>query len=102
MKKTFIILSLTIAMMSITSCRWIHEKFYSIEGCTEWYCESLYDAAADDNVKKFIELTDQFEQWLNDLSPKDEKLAEIAIDNWLDEHERKGEFVEDYAWELDL
>lgn len=102
MKKLIITLTLGIAMMSVTSCRWIHETFYSIEGCAEWYCESLYEAAADDNVKEFIELADHYEQWLDNLNQLDEDLAEMAIENWLDKNERKGEFVDNYARTLDL
>ena len=73
MRKLFITLALGVAMMSITSCRWIHETLYSVEGCTEWYLNEFYEAAADDDVKTFLERWDQLQQWKKTLSETDVK-----------------------------
>ena len=96
MKKLIITLTLGIAMMSITSCRWIHETFYSVEGCAEWYLEELYDAAADNDVKEFIERWDQLQQWMNGLSEADQKRADKAYDKWSDENEGKDNYIENW------
>jgi hypothetical protein len=82
--------------MSITSCRWIHETFYSVEGCTEWYLEELYEAAADDDVQDFIERWDQFQQWSEDLNRRDQEKVEEAADKWADNNEAKFHFVDNW------
>lgn len=96
MKKLIISLTLGIAMMSITSCRWIHETFYSVEGCAEWYCEELYDAAADNDVNGFIERWDQLQQWMEGLSKADQKRANEAYHKWSDKNEAKDHYIENW------
>ena len=100
MKKSIILLAMGIAMMFTTSCRWIHETFYSIEGCVEWYCEEIYEAAADNDKKAFIERCDQLENWLDGLSKSDNRKAQDALDDWCDRHERMCDFVDAYGESL--
>lgn len=98
MKK--LIISLTVGMsllMFTTSCRWIHETFYSVEGCAEWYAEELYDAAADEDKKEFIERYEQMHKWIDGLSRKDEKRAFRALEEWSDDHKAKDRCISDFA-----
>lgn len=96
MKKYFIILCLGISMMFVTSCRWIHESFYSVEACAEWYCEELYEAAADEDKKKFIERYDQMMQWMDDLSRSKTEKAEEAVEEWTEKNELKENCIDRY------
>jgi hypothetical protein len=96
MRKLFITLALGVAMRSITSCRWIHETLYSVEGCTEWYLNEFYEAAADDDVKTFLERWDQLQQWKKTLSETDVKKANEAYYNWSDQNEAKDCYIEDW------
>lgn len=97
MKKSIILLVVGIAMMLTTSCRWIHETFYSVEGCAEWYAEELYEAAADSDKKDFIERYDQFYNWLDGLSRNDQERAFDALEKWSKKHRVKSDCIDDYA-----
>lgn len=100
MKKYLLILTLGLSMMFVTSCRWIHETFYSVEDCAEWYCEELYDAAIDEDKEDFCDRADQLEVWLKDLSESEQEKAIEAIEKWGDRHERKAEIIDSYAEEI--
>ena len=102
MKKLIISLTLGIAMMSITSCRWIHETFYSVEGCAEWYCEEMYEAVADNDVAEFIEIVDNLENWLDGLNDADRERANNTANKWAKEHETKADFVDAWVSRQDL
>jgi hypothetical protein len=98
MKKLIITLTVGLSfLMCTTSCRWIHETFYSVEGCAEWYAEELYDAAADEDKKEFIERYEQMEEWIDGLSAKDEKRAYRALEEWSDDHKAKDRCISDFA-----
>jgi hypothetical protein len=98
MKKLIITLTVGLSfLMFTTSCRWIHETFYSVEGCAEWYAEELYDAAADEDKKEFIERFEQMDDWRDDLSSKDKKRAYRALEEWADDHKAKARCISDFA-----
>jgi hypothetical protein len=102
MKKLIITLTLGIAMMSITSCRWIHETFYSVEGCAEWYLEELYDAAADNDVSDFRERWDQMQEWENDLSASDLEKSYNAGVKWGSKNPSKTKLIYEFAYEHNI
>ena len=98
MKKFIIYLTVGFSLMMLTSsCRWIHETFYSVEGCAEWYAEELYDAAIDNDIEDFIERYDQMHNWIEGLDKKDQKRAKIALEEWSDKHEIKDRYIEKFA-----
>lgn len=101
MKKLIISLTVALSMlMMVSSCRWIHETFYSVEGCAEWYAEELYDAAEDRDREDFIERMEQFEDWMEDLNKKDQKRALKALRKWAEKNEHKDDVISDYADEV--
>ncbi len=98
MKKLIITLTVGVSMLIlVSSCRWIHETFYSVEGCAEWYAEELYDAAADKDKKEFIERYEQMQEWIDGLSAKDEERAFRALNEWSDDHEAKARCISDFV-----
>jgi hypothetical protein len=86
MKKLFILLAICAAMTCTTSCRWIHETFYSVEGCEEWYLDEIYDAALEGDEEKVSERQKQLEEWYNDLDASDKRKADKAALQWLESH----------------
>ena len=89
-------------MMLTSSCRWIHETFYSVEGCAEWYAEELYDAAVDNDKEDFIERYDQFRNWIEGLDEKDQNRAIKAISKWQDKHEAKNNCIDRFVEKHDI
>ena len=69
--KKFLLVLIASASLLMVSCHWIHETFTSVESCTEWYLDELYEAAADNDVSDFRERADQCNKWQRDLSTKD-------------------------------
>lgn len=102
MKKSIILLVVGIAMMFTTSCRWIHETFYSVEGCAEWYCEELYDAAADEDKKKFVERREDLDDWVDGLDKSELRKARKAVERWAEDNKKKATIMYGYAIELGL
>ena len=97
MKKLIVSLAVGLTLLvSVSSCRWIHETFYSVEGCAEWYAEELYDAAVDEDKADFIERMDQFNKWLEDLSDKDKEKAVKAIEKWQKNNRNKDRIIDKY------
>lgn len=84
MKKLVIIMALGAAMLCTSSCRWIHETFYSVEGCTEWYCEKIIDAYMDGDIDKAEELTEHMEEWMKDLDAGEQIEAALAAAAWME------------------
>ena len=98
MKKLIISLTVALSMlMMVSSCRWIHETFYSVEGCAEWYAEEIYDAAVDDDKDDFIERSQQLEDWMEGLSQKDFKRAEDALNKWVKDNPAKMRLIRKYT-----
>ena len=85
-------------MMLTSSCRWIHETFYSVEGCAEWYLEELYDAASDNDLSDFRERAKQLRDWEEDLSKSDLRRSNKAGENWGKENPRKARVIFEFAY----
>lgn len=83
MKKLLIILAFGAIMMSTSSCRFIHETFYSVEGCTEWYCEEILDAYADGDLERAQEREQQMNEWCAGLDYEDQLKAWATAGQWL-------------------
>ena len=100
MKKLLLLLAVCV---TLTSCKWIHETFYSVEDCAEWYAEEMYDAIVDDDVDRFIEVINDWEKWRSSLSFDDMKKAVEAGDEWLEENgdvKKRDEFIKKHKEEL--
>lgn len=80
MKRLLLIL---VVCAALTSCRWIHETFYPVDSCAEWYAEKLYKAAANDDVDEFIEVGLDYEKWYKSLDNADKKKAQHAVEKWM-------------------
>lgn len=76
--KKFLLVLIASASLLMVSCNWIHETFTSVESCTEWYFDELYDAAVDGDVAKFRERAEQCNKWQSDLSTSDLKKVTAA------------------------
>lgn len=94
MKKLLIIMALGAAMLCTSSCRWIHETFYSVEDCTEWYCEKIIDAYMDGDIDKAEELTEHMEEWIEDLDAGEQMEAALAAASWLEKNPLTGAALE--------
>ena len=70
MKKFLLVLIASTSLLMV-SCHWIRETFTSVESCTEWYFDELYEAANDGDVADFRERADQFNKWQRELSTSD-------------------------------
>lgn len=99
MKKLLLIAALC---TMLTSCRIIVENFYSVEDCVEWYCEKMYDAAADRDSEKFTSLTEAFLGWRAFLEDADKEKADEFYLAWGENNDAKAEVINDYAYALDL
>lgn len=60
--------------------------FYSVEGCTEWYLDEIYESAKDGELGDASERYDQMAEWYNDLDASDKAKADRAADKWLENH----------------
>ena len=100
MKRLITIATVVLSLSMFTSCRWIHETFYSINECTEWYLEELYKAAKDDDEDKFEERSEQFEDWVDELKKSERKKVKKAIDRWGEKHERRMETINKFEREM--
>ena len=99
MKKLIISLTVGVSMLIlVSSCRWIHETFYSVEGCAEWYLEELYDAASDNDVSDFRERYNQMREWEDELSVSDKKRSFKAGEKWGRNNPRKTAVIYDFAY----
>ena len=84
MKRFLLIISACAALMFATSsCRFIHETFYSVEGCTEWYLDEIYQAGKDVDFAKITELSQQYGEWFSKLSTEDQVRAGEASYKWI-------------------
>ena len=102
MKKLILTLTLGIGMMSITSCRWIHETFYSVEGCTEWYYEEIYEASAQNDTRKVIKRIEQCEEWCKNMTFEDRCKAGTAADIWEEANPRKAKIIFNFLAEKQI
>lgn len=96
-------LLLVAVCLTLTSCKWIHETFYSVEGCAEWYASEIWDAVEDDDVDAFIEAGNDYEAWYKSLGSADQKTAEKAAEAWSKKNaneEKFFEFIEKHAEEI--
>ena len=77
-------MALGATLLCTSSCRWIHETFYSVEACTEWYCDQIYDAYADGDFEKATEREQQMDEWVSGLDSGDQLKATAAAMKWLE------------------
>lgn len=99
MKRVLFILALGVLL---TSCKFIAENFYSVEDCVEWYCDKMYDAAADRDSEAFASLSHDFLSWRALLEESDKIEADEAYLEWGEDNEVKAGIINDYAYALDL
>lgn len=100
MKKLLLLLAVCV---TLTSCKWIHETFYSVEDCAEWYAEQMHDAILDDDVDEFIEVYNDWTKWYKSLGDADMKKAVKAGDEWLEKNgdeKKRDEFFKKHKKEL--
>jgi hypothetical protein len=82
MKKVFIFLAFSAVIMCTSSCRFIHETFYSPEECAEWYLEQIDEASMSGDMAKAAELTTERMEWYAGLSIEEQMEADRAASSW--------------------
>ena len=101
MKKWLLILAIAV---TFTACKWIHETFYPVDSCAEWYAEEIWDAVTDNDVDEFVEDFNDCMSWMESLDKADRKKAENAFEKWMEKHaseERLRSFMRSHASELE-
>ena len=73
-------------MLATSSCRWINENILSVESCTEWYLDEIYEAGKDLDFAKITELSEQFGTWASELSTEDQVRASEAALKWVEKN----------------
>lgn len=91
MKRLLLIL---VVCAALTSCRWIHETFYPVDSCAEWYSEKLYDAVLNDDVDEFIEVYNNYTKWVESLDPSDRNKADRASDKWAEKNVDQNKLID--------
>lgn len=84
MKKLLLLTTILSGLFLTASCRFINENFNSVEGCTEWYLNEIYDASLSLDLEKAGERTGQMIDWYSSLDYSDKARADVAAEHWLE------------------
>ena len=93
MKKILSIAVAIAAIFAIASCGGDDKKSGVEKKAVEMF-KQMYQAGENNDLEEFTELAEEFDEWLNGLSEKDQKAAEKAVMDW---DEEKAEQVIDAA-----
>lgn len=86
-------------MFATSSCRWVYETFMSVEDCTEWYLDKIYEAAMDGDEAKCEEYTQYMSEWMEGLDGSELIEAARAAGEWLEDNPHAEGFM-DYFEDL--
>ena len=67
---------------AFVSCKWWHETFDTVEDCTKWYLDNLYEAAMDNDKEEFDDIVSDMREWVSDLSQEDQQKYIAACAGW--------------------
>ena len=87
MKRFFLLMSAcAVLVFATSSCRWLHENVLSVESCTEWYLDEIYEAGKSLDFGKIGTLSDQFATWASGLDMEDQAKATQAMYKWIEKN----------------
>ena len=87
MKRFLLLISAcTVLMFATSSCRWFQENICSVESCTEWYLDEIYEAGTKFELGKVAELSEQYITWFSELSLEDQARATEASYKWAEKN----------------
>lgn len=92
-----ILIPLVIYFVNIDFSCWVNEKVKSVNECTRWYADEIYEAASEGDTDDFLKLMTNFHEWVDHFGPAGYDSFSTAFRIWNVDNPKKAEVIEIYT-----